>query len=124
LDRFKAVNDTGGHAVGDEMLKKVADVCRLNVRASDPVARLGGDEFAIILENCSAERVERIGDELLKALNPLVLDRGGVSFVIGASIGIVMVDERTTEPEAWLRAADAACYEAKHSGRGRMRFDR
>jgi diguanylate cyclase len=124
LDRFKAVNDTGGHAVGDEMLKKVANVCRLHVRASDSVARLGGDEFAIILENCSPERVECIGNELLGALNPLVLDQGGVSFVIGASIGVVMADERTAGPEAWLRAADEACYEAKHSGRGRVRFER
>ena len=55
LDRFKVVNDTGGHAVGDEMLRKVAATCRLHVRGSDTVARLGGDEFAIILDNCAAE---------------------------------------------------------------------
>ncbi len=59
LDRFKAVNDTGGHAVGDAMLKKVAETCRRQVRNSDTVARLGGDEFAIILDNCPIDPTDR-----------------------------------------------------------------
>jgi diguanylate cyclase len=123
LDRFKAVNDTGGHAIGDEMLRKVAATCRLQVRASDTVARLGGDEFAVILDSCAAEHVQVIGDRLLQALNPLVLEREGTSFAIGASIGIVMVHADTASPEEWLKAADSACYRAKQAGRGMLVFD-
>jgi diguanylate cyclase (GGDEF)-like protein/PAS domain S-box-containing protein len=124
LDRFKAVNDTGGHAVGDEMLKKVAATCHLQVRSSDTLARLGGDEFAIILDNCTAERAQVIGAQLLRVLNPLALERNGVSFVIGASIGIAMIHTHTASPEDWLKAADSACYRAKQAGRGMLEFDR
>lgn len=123
LDRFKIVNDTGGHAVGDEMLKKVAETCRLHVRASDTVARLGGDEFAVVLDNCTAERAQVIGEQLLRALNPLALEREGVSYAIGASIGIVMIHANTASPEDWLKAADSACYRAKQAGRGTLEFD-
>jgi diguanylate cyclase len=124
LDRFKAVNDTGGHAVGDEMLRKVAEMCRLQVRGSDMVARLGGDEFAIILDNCAAEHAQVIGEQLLRALNPLTLEREGSSYAIGASIGIVMIHPDTLSPEEWLKAADSACYRAKQAGRGKLVFDR
>jgi diguanylate cyclase len=124
LDRFKLVNDTGGHAIGDEMLRKVAVTCRLHVRASDTVARLGGDEFAVILDNCAAEHVQVIGEQLLRALNPLTLEREGASFTIGASIGIVTVQPHTTSPEEWLEAADSACYRAKQAGRGTLELDR
>jgi diguanylate cyclase (GGDEF)-like protein/PAS domain S-box-containing protein len=124
LDRFKVVNDTGGHAVGDEMLKRVAETCRLHVRASDTIARLGGDEFALILDNCTAEQARLIGEQLLRALNPLALEREGVSFVIGASIGIAMIQAQTASPEEWLKAADSACYRAKQAGRGMLELDR
>jgi diguanylate cyclase (GGDEF)-like protein/PAS domain S-box-containing protein len=124
LDRFKVVNDTGGHAIGDEMLKRVAETCRLQVRATDTVARLGGDEFALILDNCTAEQVRVIGERLLLALNPLALEREGVSYVIGASIGIGMIHAHTASPEEWLKAADSACYRAKQAGRGMLEFDR
>jgi diguanylate cyclase len=122
LDRFKAVNDTGGHAVGDAMLKKVAETCRRQVRISDTVARLGGDEFAVILDNCSIERAQAIGDQLLRALNPLVLEQGERSFTVGASIGIVPIHPQTSSPEEWLKAADSACYRAKQAGRGALEF--
>jgi diguanylate cyclase len=124
LDRFKVVNDTGGHAIGDEMLRKVAETCRLQVRASDMVARLGGDEFAVILDNCAAEHVQVVGGQLLRALNPLTLEREGATFAIGASIGIVMIHPDTQSPEEWLKAADSACYRAKQAGRGMLVFDR
>ena len=124
LDRFKMVNDTGGHAIGDEMLKKVAETCRLQVRGSDMVARLGGDEFAVILDNCAAEHVQVIGEQLLRALNPLMLEREGASFAVGASVGIAMIQRDMPSPEEWLKAADSACYRAKQAGRGLLVFDR
>lgn len=124
LDRFKIVNDTGGHAIGDEMLRKVAQTCCRQVRSSDTVARLGGDEFAVILDNCAPEHVRIIGQKLLQALNPLMLEREGVSFVIGASIGIAMIRAHIASPEEWLKAADSACYRAKQAGRGLLEFDR
>ena len=65
-----------------------------------------------------------IGDQLLQALNPLVLEREGTSFAIGASIGIVMVHAGTASPEDWLKAADLACYRAKEAGRGMLVVDR
>ena len=124
LDRFKLVNDTGGHAIGDEMLRKVAETCRLQVRGSDMVARLGGDEFAVILDNCAAERAQVIGEQLLRSLNPLTLEREGMSFNVGASIGIAMIHPDMLSPEEWLKAADSACYRAKQAGRGTLVFDR
>jgi diguanylate cyclase (GGDEF)-like protein/PAS domain S-box-containing protein len=119
LDRFKAVNDTGGHAVGDQMLRRVAEVCLLQVRAADCVARLGGDEFAIIVDNCVEERAGLIGRKLLHALNPLVLETQGAVYEIGASIGMAPARGHIGHTE-WLAAADAACYRAKKGGRGQL----
>ena len=123
LDRFKAVNDTAGHAAGDAVLCKVAEVCRLTVRSSDTVARLGGDEFAIILDNCAVERAKYIGEKILQALNPLEIDWEGKSYSINASIGMAMSGAHMPDEKAWLEAADKACYVAKRTGRGRLQFD-
>jgi diguanylate cyclase len=71
LDHFKAVNDAGGHAAGDAILRKVAETCREAVRTSDTVARLGGDEFAVILENCGAADADRVGRERRQSLLPV-----------------------------------------------------
>jgi diguanylate cyclase (GGDEF)-like protein/PAS domain S-box-containing protein len=123
LDRFKTVNDTAGHAAGDAVLCKVAEVCRLTVRSSDTVARLGGDEFAIILGNCAVERARHIGELVLQALNPLEIDWDGRRYSINASIGMAMSAAHLPDEKAWLEAADKACYVAKRAGRGRLEFD-
>jgi diguanylate cyclase (GGDEF)-like protein/PAS domain S-box-containing protein len=122
LDRFKLVNDTGGHAAGDAVLRKVAEICRHNVRGSDTVARLGGDEFAIVLDNCPEQRAVAVAEQLLLALNPLELDWGGIIYRTGASIGLAMRTEQMAGEEEWLAAADAACYAAKRAGRGEVRI--
>jgi diguanylate cyclase (GGDEF)-like protein/PAS domain S-box-containing protein len=121
LDRFKAVNDAAGHAAGDALLCKVAEMCRLIVRSSDTVARLGGDEFAIILDNCAAERADYIGQQILRALNPLEIEWEGCNYTVGASIGLAVSTVDMPDQKAWLKAADDACYFAKREGRGRLR---
>jgi diguanylate cyclase len=122
LDRFKLVNDSGGHAAGDAVLRKVAEICRHNVRGADTVARLGGDEFAILLDNCPERRAVAVAEQLLLALNPLELDWSGIIYSTGASIGLAMRTEHMTGEEEWLAAADAACYAAKRAGRGEIRI--
>jgi diguanylate cyclase (GGDEF)-like protein/PAS domain S-box-containing protein len=123
LDRFKAVNDSAGHAAGDAVLLKVAEACRAHVRSSDTVARLGGDEFAIILDNCSAERADAIGGILLKALNPLQVGWQGSTYCVGASIGVATWNRHMANERDWLAVADEACYLAKRAGRGQMQRD-
>jgi diguanylate cyclase (GGDEF)-like protein/PAS domain S-box-containing protein len=122
LDRFKAVNDTAGHAAGDAVLCKAAEMCRLTVRSSDTVARLGGDEFAIILDNCAAERANTIGRQVLRALNPLEIEWEGSNITVGASVGLALSTPDMPDQKAWLKAADEACYFAKREGRGRLRI--
>jgi diguanylate cyclase len=123
LDRFKAVNDSAGHAAGDAVLCRVAEVCRSEVRSSDTVARLGGDEFAILLDNCSVERANSIGNEILQALNPLQIEWRGVPHSVGASIGVSLLGDEMANVGEWVAAADRACYGAKRSGRGRLQFE-
>jgi diguanylate cyclase len=122
LDRFKAVNDSGGHAAGDEILRRVAAVCQEHVRASDTVARLGGDEFAILLANCDLDRARAVGEKLMRALNPLAISWHGATLSVGASLGIAPLTRDLQTPQQWLAAADAACYEAKGAGRGALRL--
>ncbi|HEY2399835.1 MAG TPA: diguanylate cyclase [Steroidobacteraceae bacterium] len=120
LDRFKAVNDTGGHAAGDAILRQVADACRGAVRASDTVARLGGDEFAVILENCGAANADQIARQLLQALNPLAIEWDGRSYSVNASLGLAMTTDDMIDEKSWLASADQACYQAKRTGRGQL----
>jgi diguanylate cyclase (GGDEF)-like protein len=109
-----------GHAAGDAMLRKVAEVCRSAVRSSDVVARLGGDEFAIILDKCPAGIAKTIADKLLAALNPLQLDCEGTTQSIGASIGVASRSTDMAGEKDWLEAADKACHQAKRGGRGQL----
>jgi diguanylate cyclase (GGDEF)-like protein/PAS domain S-box-containing protein len=121
LDRFKAVNDTAGHAAGDAVLRRVAEICRMHVRSSDTVARLGGDEFAILLGNCKASYVEAACQKILRALNPLEVEWEGTRCSVGASIGVASVTSSMASESDWLEAADKACYQAKSHGRGQVR---
>jgi diguanylate cyclase (GGDEF)-like protein/PAS domain S-box-containing protein len=117
LDRFKIVNDSLGHLVGDELLIQISGSLAEALRPSDTIARVGGDEFAILLEGgrdvSDAVRVaERIHDRLTTALN-----LGGHEVFITASIGIAVHTPEYERPEDLLRDADTAMYRAKTSGR-------
>lgn len=118
LDRFKEVNDTLGHHIGDEVLCQTARIVRGALRESDTLARMGGDEFSILLQTAQTrEGAERVAERILDALrNPV--DILGHEFEIGASLGIAMFPEHAKQPDELQRNADAAMYQAKrnHSG--------
>jgi diguanylate cyclase len=118
LDRFKAVNDTGGHAAGDAVLQAVAEACRGVVRTSDTLARLAGDEFAVILENCVAANAEQIARQLRQALNPPAIKWEGQIYSVDANLGLAVTTQSMSDVAAWLESADKACYQAKKAGRG------
>jgi diguanylate cyclase (GGDEF)-like protein/PAS domain S-box-containing protein len=122
LDRFKYVNETLGHAAGDQLLREAAQRIRENVTESDTVARLGGDEFTVVLGNYnSIIDVEKRAENILNTLTQpfAVLDRE--AFVSG-SIGITLYPDDATEMEQLLRNADSAMYRAKEAGRNNFRY--
>ncbi|AXA54985.1 EAL domain-containing protein [Pseudomonas thivervalensis] len=120
LDQFKLVNDTCGHAAGDELLRHICALLQSGLRENDTLARLGGDEFGILLENCSPEAAEKIADGLRQTVQNLHFVWKGRPFVTTVSIGLVHIAQTPTTLEASLRAADMACYMAKEKGRNRV----
>ena len=121
LDRFKAVNDTSGHAAGDEVLRRVAQTLTSAVRDSDTVSRLGGDEFAILLTHSDPGRAEIVGAKVLRAVADLSVEWNGTKHTVGASIGAASLRPELSTRAEWVAAADRCCYEAKRAGRGQMR---
>jgi diguanylate cyclase (GGDEF)-like protein/PAS domain S-box-containing protein len=119
LDRFKEVNDTLGHAAGDELLRKVSGRIGRVLGAEHFLARLGGDEFAVIIETCTKAQACDLAGAIVEAVGSTIqLERGEV--VIGASIGIVLASKDGRNAEELLRHADLALYRAKEDGRGRF----
>ena len=119
VDHLKRVNDELGHEAGDELLVAVAKNLLSVVRDSDTVARLGGDEFVVVCEKVTTpEELENLATRMLEAVQvPVAI--GSETLVVSASIGIVTPRSPTDRPQDLLRAADAAMYRAKRSGRGR-----
>lgn len=117
LDHFKTINDTCGHAAGDELLAYVARLLVKHVRTSDVVARLGGDEFAILLHQCTIDRAEKISNNIRDDIRDFNYHWKGNVYRIGASIGITEIHADSGLIEDMLNAADIACMQAKTSGR-------
>lgn len=119
LDKFKAVNDTLGHAAGDDLLKQVAVRIPFCLRESDIVARLGGDEFVIVLEHIhSANNTANVATKVIKELTKPFTLTSGDTVQIGASIGISFYPQHGDSAEKLIDCADTALYFAKNNGRG------
>lgn len=119
LDRFKNVNDSAGHAAGDQLLKGLSTILSEKVRPTDTLARLGGDEFALLLENCPMIQAQRIAATLLTAVEAYRFEYDSQLFTVGVSIGLAIVDGTVSCAEVLTRA-DTACYMAKEQGRNRV----
>ena len=120
LDRFKDINDTGGHAAGDAALRQVGELLRGQVRPGDTAARLGGDEFAVLLPETPRDAAESVARRIVAAIDQLTFSWGERRFTVGASIGLAYSESGECEASAILHAADAACYAAKTGGRSRL----
>ena len=120
LDQFKVVNDTCGHAAGDELLKELSTLLQPRVRESDTLARLGGDEFGVLLEGCSLEKAQYIAGDMLSAIRNYRFNWHEKAFAIGASIGVAAITPSSASAQRVLSTADTACYSAKEGGRNRV----
>lgn len=122
LDRFKYINDTLGHDIGDFLLRNVAERLKICVREGDTVVRLGGDEFMIILdEPCSFKELSNVAKRMINIfLKPFILKTREI--YITCSIGIAMFPEHGRDIETLLKNADIAMYQAKEKGRNNFKF--
>ena len=120
LDRFKSVNDSGGHVAGDELLRQLAVLLRRQLREHDTLARVGGDEFAMLLENCTEPRAAAVADKILATLDGFEFAWEGQRYRVGASVGQVGFSGAGLSAHDILEAADRMCYVAKESGRNRI----
>ena len=121
LDRFKVINDTYGHHVGDELIQKVSQMMVAHCGGSDTVARLSGDEFAIVQTQASAATAALLASRLTKAISePIELE--AVRVFIGCSVGITIVSDARLQPAEILRRADLALYRSKETAKGQFCF--
>ncbi len=120
LDRFKIVNDSCGHAAGDELLIQLVARLKARVRSNDLLARLGGDEFGLLLENCPLNKAQKIAEEIRGTINNFIFVWEQQSFSVGVSIGMVMINANSGTLSEIIAKADAACYSAKDGGRNRV----
>lgn len=125
LDRFKVINDSLGHLVGDQLLRQIAKRLEKNIRPGDVVARLGGDEFTILLNRTGGmDDITQVAERVQRNLSKAFRIEGYEVFT-SASIGIIVSDDIMRQPEDFLRDADTAMYRAKEAGKARYEiFDR
>jgi diguanylate cyclase (GGDEF)-like protein len=118
LDGFKAVNDSHGHAAGDEILQRVAACLRQVVGPDELVARIGGDEFVVVLQDSDALTARAVADEIISAISREHRIFDGRVLRVGCSVGVSMAPDQGREPEVLLARADAALYSVKNQGKG------
>lgn len=117
LDRFKVVNDSCGHAAGDDLLQQLTRIMHSHVRESDTLARLGGDEFGLLLEGCDEAMGGTIANALLSAVEEFQFSWKNQVYTVGISIGITTITSECFSTNEVLGEADSACYWAKEQGR-------
>lgn len=123
LDRFKDVNDSFGHAAGDELLQQVAALLKDRLRQVDLVCRMGGDEFALLLDDIQhPEDAGLVAHEMIEAISRRWSLNNGCDVAIGGSVGISIYPTQSEDAEALLQHADAALYRAKSEGRGCFQY--
>ena len=117
LDYFKKLNDSRGHAAGDDALARVAGVSRTTARKTDLVARLGGEEFGLIMPGCSIQDAERLAERVRRNIEH---ESQHWDCVVTVSVGVATVSEHVVDGNHLVQAADEALYAAKRSGRNRV----
>ncbi len=120
LDQFKIVNDTSGHVAGDELLRQLGSLLQEKIRKSDTIARLGGDEFGILMEQCSLHNAQRMAEQIRQTIEQFKFSWNERTYAVGASIGLVRIDQYSLNGTEVFKQADSACYLAKDAGRNRI----
>lgn len=120
IDFFKKVNDSYGHAAGDNVIRALANLLRQRLRRIDSLGRYGGEEFLVVLPDCPAEQAKRILDEIRQRFAELQFIASGQQFSVTLSAGIAATDEAPASADDLLDRADRALYGAKHGGRNRV----
>jgi diguanylate cyclase (GGDEF)-like protein len=120
VDHFKDINDTWGHASGDEVLRRLATVLRENVRRIDVVGRLGGEEFAVLMPGASDERAAEVIERICQRIRHEEIDLPDGFVTLTVSAGIAETDPWSESIDDALERADAAMYRAKYDGRDRF----
>lgn len=127
VDHFKQFNDSYGHAVGDAVLQRLADVLQGQLRSADLIGRMGGEEFAALLPDTGPEQAKQVAERLRAAVDALEVRSVGVMVRIQISVGLAMLDANATQGDeptvllaALMREADLAMYAAKRAGRNRV----
>lgn len=119
LDHFKTVNDTHGHDVGDEVLRRVSQCLKDFTRYHDVAARVGGEEFAVVAPNMDLELLKKLAERIRKAVADLTIETGNIRLKVTSSFGLALWDGRETA-EAFYKRADKMLYVAKQQGRNRV----
>jgi len=123
LDHFKPVNDEGGHALGDELLRRVAAVVTRETRRSDHLARQGGDEFGLLMPSCTLRQAEMIAESIRTAIGQASVRHAGKEYFVTASLGLTSFRPGDDAVATVLDRADAASYDAKRQGRNAIMVD-
>lgn len=120
IDNFKSFNDTYGHQLGDQVLKRVARAVKNTLRADDIAARYGGEEFAVILPKTNAQQAMKIAERIRSDVAALVIPHETAPLSLTISLGVAVFPSHSDKKEALIRSADAALYTSKHSGKNRV----
>ena len=120
LDQFKVINDSCGHAAGDDLLKNISQIIMSKVRQRDTLARLGGDEFGLLMEHCTLEQAINIAETIRQSVEEYRFEWLQKYFSVSISMGLVGINHTAHSKEEIMRHVDTACYVAKEAGRNRI----